>query len=111
MRIEEHKHGAVTVLKPAGALVAEDAKSFGGRLRSILRSSMGRLVIDATGIAYADSTGLQLLADCARELDAGGFALKLCGVNDTVREAMELTEIGGLFEHYAQVPDAVRSFL
>jgi anti-anti-sigma regulatory factor len=41
----------------------------------------------------------------------GGRALKLCAVNKTVRQVLELTELVSHFDHFDDVNSAVRSFL
>ena len=41
----------------------------------------------------------------------GGRALKLCAVNKTIRQVLELTALVSQFEHFEDVNSAVRSFL
>jgi len=110
MQIESERQGAVTVLKPRGPLVAEDAGAIRQRALDTIAESMGRMVIDASAIVYVDSQGLEALLDLADELADAGRVLKLCGVNETVREVLELTETSGAFEHFEDVSAAVRSF-
>lgn len=111
MRIEEHRHGAVTVLAPAGPLVQEVARAVRDRALAIAERSLGRLVLDASAVAYADSAGLETLVEISETLADSGQALRLAAANETLREVLELTEIAGLFEHYEDVNAAVRSFL
>lgn len=111
MEIEEQRHGAVTVLRPRGPLVQTDADQFRKRAAEVMAKSLGRFVIDASGIAYTDSRGLEVLVEVSEELAQGGQVLRLCGAAETLREVFDLTEISGLFEHYADVSTAVRSFL
>jgi len=111
MRIDETKHGAVTVLKPVGPLGSDDAVDFKRRTLETLGLTLGRFVLDVSQVPYADSAGLEALADVGKELSESGQALKLCAENETLREVLALTELGGLFEHYEDVAVAVRSFL
>ncbi len=111
MEITQQRQGAVTVLKPAGALVGEDAAAFGARLDEIMGQTMGRFVIDASAIAYADSQGLEVLLGVAETLAERGQSLRLCSAGETLREVLELTDLAGLFEHYTDVNTGVRSFL
>lgn len=111
MRIEEHRHGAVTVLAPSGPLVQDDARAVRDRALAIAQRALGRLVLDAAAVAYADSAGLEALLDISEALAESGQALRLAAANETLREVLELTEIAGLFEHYEDVNSAVRSFL
>jgi anti-anti-sigma factor len=72
---------------------------------------MGRIVIDATLVAYVDSPGLELLVQTTDQMAHSGRSLRLAGATETLREVLELTGVGDRFEHYADVNTAVRSYL
>ncbi|MBK9187889.1 MAG: STAS domain-containing protein [Phycisphaerales bacterium] len=111
MEIQEQRHGAVTVLKPQGPLCQADAEMFGKKLQEMLGRSLGRLVVDASAIAYVDSQGLEAMVQATDELAQSGRALHLCGAGDTLREVLDLTGLIERFELYEDVNAAVRSFL
>ena len=111
MEFLEQTKGAVRVIKPRGPLVGPDADQFKKRATEAASACLGRLVVDASAVAYVDSRGLEVIADLSEELTQGGMSLKLCGTNETVREVLELTELAGMVEHYSDVNSAVRSFL
>jgi anti-anti-sigma factor len=111
MEITEQTKGAVKILRPRGPLVQADAEDFKKRAVETARSAMGRLVIDASSVPYVDSRGLEVLAELSDELAGGGQTLRLCGVNETVREVLDLTDLASLFEHYEDANSAVRAFL
>ena len=111
MEILEQRQGAVTVLKPQGALAGQDSEQFEGRLKEVLGTSLGRFVLDASEIAYVDSKALEALLDATERLGDSGQALRLCGANELVREVLDLTDLARFFEHYQDVNSAVRSFL
>ena len=111
MRIAEHQQGAVTVLIPKGPLGVQDAEQFMKLATDVMTRSLGRFVVDASGIPYLDSRGLEVLLDVTEALAESGKALKLCGVCDTVREVMQLTDLAIHFEFYQDANSAIRSFL
>lgn len=111
MEIHEQRQGAVTVLRPAGPLVVEDAEQFKGRIGEVMTRSLGRFVVDMTEVAYLDSRGIEVLKETTDELGEGGRSLRLCGANETVREILDLTDLAESFEYFADVNSAVRSFL
>ena len=111
MKILEQRHGAVTVLKPEGALLDADADQFKSGAVNSLRATMGRVVVDMSAVPFVDSKGLEALLDVTDEMSQQGQSLKLCATNKTVREVLELTDLVSLFEHYEDVNSAVRSFL
>lgn len=111
MDIQEQRHGAVTVVKPMGPLVLADAEQFRVHLVDVMQRSLGRFVIDASGVPYLDSPGLEALAGVTEELFAGGRALRVCGAGETLREVLDLTGLAERFEFYEDATTAVRSFL
>lgn len=111
MDILESREGAVTIVKPLGPLCLGDAEEFRRRVDEIRLRSLGRFVVDCTAVAYVDSQGLEALLTATEGLSDSGQSLRLCTVNETLREVLELTELSGQFEYYADVNTAVRSFL
>lgn len=111
MKIEQHRHGAVLVIRPDGPLVEDDVPAFVLKMTESVRKHAGRVVLDASTIPYVDSDGLTALVEAGEEIAQSGRALKLCATQDTLREVLELTDVSDLFEFYEDVTTAVRSFL
>ncbi len=111
MQVQEQQHGAVTVLKPDGPLVGTDVDQLKTRLLEVLKENLGRMVLDASKVPFVDSKGLEGLVDVTNELAQGGLSLKICGLNETIRQVLELTDLSSQFEHFEDANSAVRSFL
>lgn len=111
MRVEEQKMGAVLVLKPTGTLGGDEATEFRAQLHATALQTMGRYVLDASGLAFVDSTGLEVLLEASEQLARGGKILKICGANATLCEVLDLTGLTESFERYDELNSAVRSFL
>jgi len=111
MKIQETKRGAVLVVKPDGPLTGEDAATFAQRMEAGIQQSLGRVVVDMATVPFVDSRGLEVMVDLHQQLDDAGQVLKLCHVNPTVREVLDLTGLGALFEQFDEVNAGVRSFL
>ncbi|MHC4293959.1 MAG: STAS domain-containing protein [Planctomycetota bacterium] len=111
MKIQSQQHGAVTVLKPEGPLGQEDAEQFKDSLLHAMRENLGRIVLDASGIPFVDSQGLETLVDITNEMSRSGQLLKLCALNKTIRQVLEFTGLSPQFEHFEDANSAVRSFL
>lgn len=111
MTFEQQSIGAVTVLKPIGPMAnAEDSQQFHEQSSDLIRSSLGRFVVDATELSYVDSTGLEALVNIAEQLSAFGQALKICTLGETLSETIRVTQTSDSFEPFDQVQDAVRSY-
>lgn len=112
MRIETNRHGAVTVIQPAGPVITEeDAMHLRTQSFEVLGNTLGRFIMDVSEMTFVDSFGLEALVDITDELRAGGQSLKLCGISDTLREIMAITDITAKFQQFEDVQTAVRSFL
>jgi anti-anti-sigma factor len=111
MQIQEQRQGAVTVLRPVGPLTQADVEQFKTRLLQVRQTSLGRFVLDVTSVPYVDSSGLEALVETNDELARSGQSLKLSGINETLREVLDLTDLSLRFEQYEDVSGAVRSFL
>jgi anti-anti-sigma factor len=111
VKLIEQQQGAVTVLKPDGPLVDEDVKTFATALSRAAGTNLGRCVVDLSLVPFIDSKGLEALLDATDDMARGGRALKLCAVNKTIRQVLELTGLVSQFDHFEDVNSAVRSFL
>lgn len=110
MQIKEMTHGAVTVLEPQGALTQDDAEQFMHRLTEMLAESAGRVVVDLSQVPFVDSRGLEVMVEANDQLATSGRALKLCAINETIREVLDLTGIAARFDHFDDTNSALRSF-
>jgi anti-sigma B factor antagonist len=111
MKLHQQRHGAVTLLRPEGPLIDTGAGEFDQAARGLMTATLGRLVVDMSAVPFVDSLGLESLVGLTELMEDSGKVLKLCGVNKTVRQVFELTEIDSLFDHFEDVNSAVRSFL
>lgn len=111
MEIREQQHGAVKAISPQGPLCQADAGEFQKVASGVLSATMGRCVVDLSATPYLDSQGLESLLTLSETLSDSGQFLKLCGVCETVREILELTDLASSFEQYEDITTAVRSFL
>ena len=111
MELLTQQRGAVMIVRLIGPLTVADAEEFKARVRELIRENLGRIVIDASGLPFVDSSGLESLADVAAELAQGGKGLKVCAANQTIRQVIELTGLASQFEHFDDANSAVRSFL
>lgn len=111
MKIRTQQSGAVTIVRPEGPIISEDADLFKTDVLRAIHENLGRIVVDAAKVTYVDSKGLEVLLAMTEELRRGGQTLRLCTLNGTVREVLDLTGLSSEFEYYDDPNTAVRSFL
>ncbi len=111
MNLQRDMQGAVMVLRPDGPVTEPDAERFCREVLEAFDETLGRMAVDTSQVSFVDSRGLEALLDVAERMVESGKSLKLCGVNDTLRQVFELTELATMFEYYEDANAAARSFL
>lgn len=109
MKLVTQIHGSIAVLAPQGPLVADEAAQFHQQVESALEAKGGRVVVDMGGVPYVDSAGIEsLLAVCSARRGPIGRP-KIARLNDTCREALDLTDVLPKLEVFDTVENAMRS--
>ncbi|MCH8218318.1 MAG: STAS domain-containing protein [Planctomycetes bacterium] len=111
MEIKIEQRCAVTLVRPEGPLTSAEAETLKSTMLELIEENLGRVVLDASEIAYVDSRGLETLVEVTQELAPGGKALKLCAVNETLQQVLDLTDLASQFEQFEDANSAIRSFL
>lgn len=111
MRIEEEQLGAISILRPVGALTNTDALDVLKQFDRVARESLGRWVLDLSAVPYLDSGGVETLAEMSDRAAQRGQIMRLCSLQPTVSETLELTDLAPMFDRFPDVHAAIRSFL
>jgi len=69
MQVTANKEGAVTVLKPTGAITAGELNELEQQLDNSYRNWTKRIVVNLSEVAYIDSAGLEMLLKFQRQLE------------------------------------------
>ena len=102
--------GDVTVVAPnLEQLDAANAEDFRRDMAPILQNCR-KLVLDLTGVQFADSRGCGAILSCLKQVSSVGGDLKLCEVSRPVRMVFELIRLHRICEILATKEDAVRAF-
>jgi anti-sigma B factor antagonist len=72
-----------------------------------IRSGRSRIILDAQGLAYMDSAGLQTLISVHRKLQSKGGNLVIAGCHGVFQRLMEISKLNGYFRIYSNVDEAV----
>ncbi len=89
--VEARDEGGALVLRLAGRLDAAGTARVWGASEDALRGlGERRLVLDLTGVEYADGAGIALLFDCVQRAERKGGGAELRGASDEVRGQLEL---------------------
>ncbi|NUP98867.1 MAG: STAS domain-containing protein [Armatimonadetes bacterium] len=97
MEIELTGNDAVAVVAVSGRIDAYTAPEVEERLMEAVRSGRG-VVVDLSATDYVSSAGLRVLITLAKRSMSDGFAMRLSGLQEAVREVFEIAGFTKLFE-------------
>jgi serine/threonine-protein kinase RsbW len=91
MNITTRTQGDVTLVQVAGNLDSNTSPQAQQALDASLAAGARKVAIDCTALDYISSAGLRVLLGTAKKLSAAGGALRMFGLNDTVREVFDIS--------------------
>lgn len=90
MDITTRTQNGITLVAFSGSLDSNTSPQAQQAIDGLLGSGVRKLVVDCTALDYISSAGLRVLLGTAKRLGGGG-ALRLFGLNETVREVFEIS--------------------
>ena len=113
MDITTRTQNGVTLVAFAGKLDSNTSPQAQQALDAILAGGARKVVIDFTALDYISSAGLRVLLGAAKRLTgagagSGGGALRLFGLNETVREVFQISGFTAIFAVFATETDALK---
>jgi anti-sigma B factor antagonist len=84
---------SVHTLRPVGRLDLFSAPSFGEHVARVIGDGHCRLVVDLSGVPFADSTGLAALVAALKATRAAGGDLRVAHTPDQIQLLFELTKL------------------
>ena len=109
MDITTRTQNGVTVVVLAGSLDSNTSPQAQQAIEGILAAGARKLAVDCTALDYISSAGLRVLLGTAKRLSAGG-ALRLFGLNETVREVFDISGFSTILAVFATEADALKGF-
>ncbi len=114
MEITTRAHHDVTLVAVVGSLDSNTSPQAQQALDAILSGGARKVVVDLTALDYISSAGLRVLLGTVKRLGgragAGGGALRLFGLNETVREVFDISGFSTILAVFATEADALRGF-
>jgi anti-anti-sigma factor len=105
------QHG-VTLVVFAGSLDSNTSPQAQQTLDGMLAAGARKMVVDCTALDYISSAGLRVLLGTAKRLSGAGAggALRLFGLNETVREVFDISGFSTILAVFATEADALKGF-
>lgn len=111
--VKYSKHGRITVgsISTADVLDAVNVTEFGAAVMDYVRTHPKlNLLLDFHKVQYLSSAVLTELLRINKEVESRDGQLRLCSLNDNVRQVFEITNLDQVFTIYPDVPNAVKRF-
>ena len=80
-----------TVLGLDGNFDTASAEAKESEIMDAVGDGSGQFLVDFSGVPYIASSGLRILLKMAQAVRVGGGDVKLCSLNDTVREVFKIS--------------------
>lgn len=90
MQLQETKEGDVLILTLEGHLDTAAAPQFEERLLKLIAGGESRVLVDCAKLDYVNSAGLKVFLLAAKQLDAAGGKLVLCGLTPSVQSIFDM---------------------
>lgn len=95
--IEQEERGEFRVLALSGRLDTETSADLELALQDLQAAGATHFVIDLANIGYVSSAGLRVLLALAKQLDGGRGVLRLCSLNEAVRQVFDVAGFSRMF--------------
>jgi anti-anti-sigma factor len=69
-----------------------------------------RVILDMTGVTYADSAAIGAIVKCLTRLKHAGGALRIAGAQTMISHSLKLTKVDTLIEMFPTVDQAAHGF-
>ncbi|MBN2448366.1 MAG: STAS domain-containing protein [Phycisphaerae bacterium] len=109
MKTDVQPHGSVMVVTPHGPLTREEVAEFRNTVGQAIASREGRVVLDLQHVPYVDSEGIESLLELCGATESLNRP-RLAQLDETCREALDLTEVLWQLEVFDTVESAIRSY-
>jgi anti-anti-sigma factor len=111
MKIETQNYNQVTVLKLLGEFASDSAKAFQDHATSVIAAGSRCIVLDLSEVGFIDSACLEQLLWFRDYCQENRCQMKLAALDETCTKILEITRLLPQFDTYAELPQAVKSFV
>ena len=111
MKIKTQDYSEVTVVELQGELDGDVAELFKNIVIDMVSKHKEKIVLDMSGIVFIDSLGLEQLLWARDYCERNRRELRLAGLDENCMRILEITRLENEFDHYAELTEAVKSFV
>jgi len=102
--------GGVVIIDCSGRIVMGEETAFLRHQVKDLLNESRQIVLSLADVNYIDSSGLGTLVGLKTSARSVGGEIKLAGLTERVKDVLQITKLGSLFEFYDTVEEAASTF-
>jgi anti-anti-sigma factor len=110
MQLTTNTSEGVTVLRIEGSLDTQTSSEAQEELDRIVDDGARKLLIDFAELAYISSAGLRVLLVTAKKLNTEQGEMRMCNMNDVVKEVFEVSGFSTIFKVFQTDSEAMAGF-
>ena len=111
LKLNRRDRGNVAILELGGRLMGgPDSDHFTREIKNLIEQGRVHVVVDLSGVAWVNSSGLGLLIAAYTSLKEKGGGLKLLNVSRRIEQILQVTKLSTVFEAYTDEEAVVGSF-
>lgn len=107
MKISDETQGNTTIVSPEGILDAKNSSALSEKLQQLANDKHTKVTIDFSKVEHITSEGLRALLVNEKLFQKIGGTLRLCGINQSIQDALEASGISNIFNIHSSLEDAV----
>lgn len=110
MKIREEKNGDRIVCAIEGEVNITTSVDLRKAFDELIKRNEKKVLIEFSRVEYIDSSGLATLIEMLQRLKKIGGRMRVCGMNQKVHNAFEITKLHKLFEVFDTQETALKDF-
>jgi len=111
MKVRTQGYNDVAVVELQGELASDFIELFQNTITDIIAAHKTGIVLDMSDVGFIDSAGLEQLLWVRDYCNENSCQLRLAGLDETLTKILEVTRLEDEFDRYAELAEAVKSFV
>ncbi|MCK4914039.1 MAG: STAS domain-containing protein [Planctomycetes bacterium] len=111
MKIKTQDYNDVTVVELQGELDSEFAEMFQNTVMNVISADKRGIVLDMSEVSFIDSEGLEKMLWLRDYCNENNCQIRLAGLDENCEKILEITQMEKEFDSYAELTQAVKSFV
>lgn len=110
MQISIKTADKVKVLKFKGKLDTQTSPEAQEQMTELIEKGAKKILVNFGKLDYISSAGLRILLVAAKQLKSAGGELRLCSLNEVVKEVFDISGFTTIFKVFDSETDALEGF-